>query len=89
MEFRNEEKFTKWLKGVVKDGVDCGFDLWAYDIEKEVCNGYKSLEVKGYFTKTGNPVTYDFEVEHHYFLNGKEVEPQCDDYDYVKTIVIL
>lgn len=95
MRFINEENFTTWLKETVRDGVVCDFSSWIEDVEREVYNDYKSVEISGQFTKTGSPATYNFEVEHHYFLNGKEVEPRYNGYDYLdgfdfmETVVIF
>ena len=64
MEFKNVEKFESWLRGVLKEGHD-GYVLDAYlnDVETQYFStGSHDYEVGRFYTKSGNPECYRFEL---------------------------
>jgi len=64
MEFQNVGKFEEWLKSILKEGHD-NYDLEAYlnDVETQwFSTGSHDYEVGRFYTKSGNPECYNFEI---------------------------
>lgn len=76
--FTNVERFKAWLDEVLKSEY-CDFDKYLEDLEYDYgINGSAEYEVRGFFTKSGNPEVYRYEVKDTLYLNG-EIIPEDDE----------
>jgi hypothetical protein len=61
--YKNIERFEAWLKDVCKK-YDGNIDVYLEEVDSTYCaNGCADYEISGYFTKSGNPECYRYEVE--------------------------
>ena len=88
MEFRNIDKFEKWLKEVLKND-DFDINLYLGKVENESDNGYEDVEIGRLYTKSGNPEIYNFDVEIKYYIDNELIvdENKIDEFDYVEKII--
>lgn len=66
VEFKNVERFEEWVKETVKKYLD-NIEDYLDDLDRSACaqgvDERGSYEISGFFTKSGNPECYTYEVE--------------------------
>lgn len=89
MEFKNVDKFERWLKENLKNSESFDLDAYIEDVtrcyETSGTVGLNTYELKSYETKSGNSKLYYYEASEIYYNDDNVVEP-CEDYDYVEVI---
>ena len=61
MEFKNIEKFEAWLNEVAKRPLDLRAVL--EEVRQQYFASGPEYELRGFFTKSGNPECYNYDVE--------------------------
>lgn len=82
------------LKFFLDDHCKLSYNLNAYldDVVRTVENngpfeGRTSYELSPFESRSGHPELIGFDVEHHLWVDGQEVAPDCEDYDTATMVI--
>lgn len=88
--YKNVENFTAFLDKY------CG-RLYALanfldDVEKsfettDTSDGHGSYELSPFTSLDNKPHVIGFEVKNHFFIDGKEVDANCEEWDYTTHVI--